>query len=97
MKPLLMMRTKGITGPAFAKHTSIKGLSKSAGDAIGLNIPTILVPDVIGLTEVQAIAAIETAGLIAVGVGTIDPVASQDPVAGLNVLLGSTVIYTLTG
>jgi len=35
MKPLLMMRTKGITGPAFANHTGIRGLSKSVGNSIG--------------------------------------------------------------
>jgi len=35
MKPLLMHRTKGITGPRFAKHASIPGLSKSVGNSIG--------------------------------------------------------------
>ena len=34
MKPLLMMRTKGLTGPYFAHHTGISGLSKSAGNSL---------------------------------------------------------------
>jgi len=35
MKPLLMMRAKGLTGPLFAKHAGIFGLSKSVGNSIG--------------------------------------------------------------
>ena len=27
----MMMRTKGVTGPAFAKHIGVKGLSKAGG------------------------------------------------------------------
>lgn len=34
MKPLLMMRTKGLTGPAFAKHAGCSRLSKSVGNQI---------------------------------------------------------------
>ena len=35
MKPLLMMRARGLSGPAFAKHAGIRGLSRSAGNFIG--------------------------------------------------------------
>ena len=38
MKPLLMMRTKGITGSFFAKHAHCMMLSKSSGNAYGLGI-----------------------------------------------------------
>lgn len=34
MKPLLMMRTSGLTGPLLTKHCGIRGLSKSSGNAI---------------------------------------------------------------
>ena len=35
MKPLLMMRTKGLTGPLFAKHAFSNKLSKSSGNFVG--------------------------------------------------------------
>ena len=33
MKPLLMMRTKGVTGPFVSKHCGVPKLSKSAGNS----------------------------------------------------------------
>lgn len=33
MKPLMMMRTSGLSGPRFANHAGIPGLSKSAGNS----------------------------------------------------------------
>jgi len=47
MRPLLMTRTKGITGPTFAKHAGIKGLSKSSGNAISARSQIPLGPDVL--------------------------------------------------
>lgn len=34
MKPLLMMRTRGLSGPLFAKHSNCGCLSKSSGNAV---------------------------------------------------------------
>lgn len=89
------MRTKGITGPAFAKHCGTPGLSKSAGNQLW----TILVPNVIGMTEANAIAAIEGVGLVALRVGgnISGNVSLQDPAAGTGVAEGSTVEYELEG
>jgi len=42
-----MMRTKGITGPAFANHHGISGLSKSSGGAISARSQVPLGPDVL--------------------------------------------------
>ncbi|RKZ91466.1 MAG: hypothetical protein DRQ40_09845, partial [Gammaproteobacteria bacterium] len=93
-------RTKGITGPAFAKHCGIPKLSKSVGNTISMGapvIPDVIVPDVVGMAETLAISTIEGLGLVALlGAGTLDPVISQDPIAGANAAPGSTVTYTLT-
>lgn len=47
MKPLLMMRTKGVSGPQACSHQGVPGLSKSIGNAVGhggpLSAPTWLV------------------------------------------------------
>lgn len=57
----------------------------------------VLVPDVVGLSQVDATAAITGAGLVLGTVtGTTDPVVSQDPVAGVMVDLGSAVDITIT-
>ena len=99
MKPLLMMRTRGLSGPAFANHHGIKGLSKSAGTFIGLdNGPdetTVAVPDVFGLQYAPASTIIFDAGLIPVKAGTGAFVFEQDPIAGTIVELGSQVVLTL--
>jgi len=97
MKPLMMMRTKGVTGPFATKHYAVPKMSKSAGNAVALGISAIIVPNVIGLPGADATTAIEAVGLVAIAVGAIDPVASQYPAAGANVAIGSDVTYTLTG
>ena len=57
----------------------------------------VSVPDVVGLTQVAATAAITGAGLVLGTVtGTVDPVISQSPVAATIVALGSSVDITLT-
>jgi len=38
VKPLLMMRTRGLAGPLFAKHANSSRLSKSIGNAAGLSL-----------------------------------------------------------
>ena len=96
MKPLLMMRTKGLTGPAFAKHAGkFSGLSKSAGNTIALG--SSVVPDITGLTAGAAESALDSAGLTGSAIGTVDPVVSQNPAAGSSVVTGSNVAYTLSG
>jgi len=41
MKPLMMMRTRGISGPRFAKHANAtRTLSKSSGAAVAVGIVT---------------------------------------------------------
>jgi len=96
MKPLLLMRTKGITGKRFTKHAGIAGLSKSAGDHISHEALTAIVPDVVGMTAANAITAITNAGFVPAAIGTVDPVVSQVPPAGVAAANGSTVTYTLT-
>lgn len=96
MKPLLLMRTKGITGPHVTKHAGIPKLSKSAGDHISHEALTAIVPDVVGMTAANADIAITAVGLVPAAVGTVDPVVSQVPSAGIAVANGSTVTYTLT-
>jgi len=99
MKPIMMMRTSGLAGPAYAKHAGIKGLSKSTGNA---HIPghksTRFVPEVIGLTEAAAIAAIEAEDLVASRFGTpvLGLVTIQVPAAKTSVREGTKVNYRLT-
>jgi len=96
MKPLLMMRTKGLAGSMFAKHAGCSKLTKSSGAQVGLDIVALSVPDVVGLGDTIAAAIITAAGLQPAKIGTVDPVVSQNPEAGTNVAKGSTVTYTLT-
>ena len=40
MTPVLLMRKRNLMGPNFAKHSGIKPLSKSVGDAVEKGIIT---------------------------------------------------------
>lgn len=100
MKPLMMMRTSGLTGPLLAKHHGIKGLSKSTGNAhIPGHSTARIVPDIIGLTEAAAVAACGGVDLIAkrAGLETTGLVNAQTPKAGTSVRAASTVYYHLDG
>lgn len=70
------------------KHAGVDGLSKSVGQ--------MPVPDLVGLTEAQAEAALAAVNMVGSTVLTTGPVVSQDPIAGTNAARGSTVTYTLT-
>lgn len=96
MKPLMLMRTRGLSGPRFANHAGSSLLSRSVGNAISNGISAISVPDVVGLSEVAAAALIVSAGLQSAKTGTSDPVVSQDPVAGTSVGIHSLVTFHLT-
>jgi len=39
MKPLLMMRAKGLTGPGITKHAQVPGISKAGGNYFGADMP----------------------------------------------------------
>jgi hypothetical protein len=42
-KELLLMRTRGLSGPLLTKHKGVPGLSKSIGNAVGGGIVTQVV------------------------------------------------------
>ena len=74
------------------------GTRVSLGTAVNLTLSpdTVSVPNIVGLTSAAADAAITDARLVVGTVGgEVDPVVSQSPLAGTQVLAGTTVNYVL--
>lgn len=103
MRPLLMMRTRGLNGPFFGEHAGNRAshpLAKSIGNAhFEGHTGMVATPDVIGQDEATAIATIEGAGLVAnrAGVEIIGVVNLQQPIPGVVVFIGTTTNYHLNG
>ena len=96
-KPLLMMKKKGLLGPLLGRHHGVPRLSKSAGAFYDVNAEVVTIPSLVGLTQVAATARLIGVGLtLGTVTGTVDPVASQSPVATTIVAVGSAVNITLT-
>ena len=96
----MYMRGRGMTGSLLARHANSPAsvLSKSVGNSIGLDTYNkVAVPDVVGLTQAAETTAITDASLtVGTVTGTVDPVASQNPIAGSLAERGSSVDITLT-
>jgi len=93
----LELGTVTLDGGVVTAQSPLAGTMVQPGTDVDITLTTATVPDVVGMDEAAAEAAIILAGFI---LGTVtlttSPVAIQDPAAGVQALPGTAIDITLT-